>query len=155
MLLSRFDEDCVELGENFFGAHGVHLTGGVVAFFDDGLEMAAGDLGGEVVGDDFAAAAFLLDPGIAGHGDPHGLAVYLEADVDRVGVAGSYGDDVGFPAAVQVFAGPAVFYVEVFVHGFRVTGAAAWGKGVWAGTIPAAESGALVQLSSFNLSQPH
>jgi hypothetical protein len=35
-------------------------------------------------------------------------------------VAGGDGYDVCLPAAVEIFAGPAVGYVEVFVHGFSV-----------------------------------
>ncbi len=81
------------------------------------LEIAAGSLCGEIVGDDLAGAAFLLDPGQVGHGDPDGLAVDVEADVGGVGMAGGNGNDGALPGAVEVLAGPAVGHGEVFVHG--------------------------------------
>src|ERR1035437_3584554 len=69
----------------------------------DLLEITAGDLGGELVGNDFAGALFLFDPGCGGQGDPHGAAIHVEADIHRVGVAGGDGDNVALPAAVQGF----------------------------------------------------
>src|ERR1700678_2884625 len=90
----------VEVGEDFFDGHGVDLGAGVVAFADDLLEIAAGDLCGELIGDDFAGALLLFDPGGGGHGNPHGTAVDIEADVDGVSVARGDGDDVGLPAAM-------------------------------------------------------
>jgi len=121
--LAGFGQDCFEVLEDFFDAHGVDFTAGVVAFFNDGFEVVAGDLCCQLVGDDLAGALLLFDPGVAGEGDPHGPVVYVEADIDGVGVAGGDGHDVGFPAAVEVFAGPAVGYVEVFVHAFSVMAA--------------------------------
>jgi hypothetical protein len=115
-LLSGFDDYGVEVREDFFYGHGVDLALGVVALFDELLQIAAGDLRGELVGDDFFAALLLLDPGDAGQRDPHGAAVDVEADVDGVGVAGGDGHHGAFPADVQIFAGPAVGYVEIFVH---------------------------------------
>jgi len=100
MGLGGFGEDGVQLGEDLFDAHGVHLAGCVVALFDDGLEVAASDLGGKLVSDNLAGAALLLDPGFAGERDPHGLDVDVEADVDCVGVARGDGYDVCLPAAV-------------------------------------------------------
>ena len=120
--LARLDEDCFQMLEDFFDAHGVHLTAGVVAFFDDGLQVMAGDLCGEVVGNDFAGALLLLDPGMAGHRDPHGLDVDVEANVNGVGVSGGDGHDIGLPAAMEIFAGPAVGDVEVLVHVSSVKG---------------------------------
>jgi len=67
------------------------------------LEEATGGLGGEVVGDDLAVAALLLDPGEVGHGDPEGLAVDGEADVGGVGMAGGDGNDGALPDAVEGF----------------------------------------------------
>ncbi len=69
-----------------------------------------------------AGALFLLDPGEARQGNPHRTVVDVEADVDGVGVARGDGYDVGLPAAVQVFAGPEVGDVEVFVHAFKRNG---------------------------------
>ena len=104
--------------EDLVDGHGVHLAAVVVAGLDGGFEVAAGGLGGEVVGDDEAGAALLLDPGEVGHGDPDGASVDGEADVGGVGVAGGYGDHRSLPGAVEGFGGPAVVYGEVFVHGF-------------------------------------
>jgi hypothetical protein len=94
-------DDGVGVVEDLVDGHGVHLAAVVVAGLDGLLEVAAGDLGGEVVGDDLAGAALLLDPGEVGHGDPDGLAVDGEADVGGVGVAGGDGDDGALPGAVE------------------------------------------------------
>ena len=88
--------------EHLFDGHGVHLAAVVVAGLDGVLEIAARGLGGEIVGDDVAGAALLLDPGKVGHGDPDGLAVDGEADVCGVGVARGDGDDGSLPVAVEV-----------------------------------------------------
>ena len=45
----------VEVGEDFGDGHGVDFAAGVIAFVDELPEVAAGDLGGELVGDDLAA----------------------------------------------------------------------------------------------------
>ena len=96
------------------------------------FEVAAGGLGGEVVGDDVAGAALHLDPGEVGHGDPDGLAVDVEADVGGVGVAGGDGDDGSLPGDVEGFGGPAVGYGEVFVHGSLQSSARlVLGQGCW------------------------
>ncbi len=108
------------MGEDFFYGHGVDFAAGVVAFADDLLEVAAGDLCGQLIRDDFACTFLLLDPGGRGHGDPHGAVVDIEADINGVGVARGDGDDVGLPAAMQVFACPAVRNMEVFVHEIKV-----------------------------------
>src|SRR5437764_2376876 len=81
------------------------------------LEIAAGSLGGQIVRNDVAGTALLFDPRQVRHGDPDGAAVDGEADVGGVGMAGSDGDDGSLPFAVQLFAGPAVGYLEVFIHG--------------------------------------
>ena len=119
-LLFGFSDDGVEVGEDFGDGHGVDFAAGVVAFFDELLEVAAGDLDGELVGDHQAGALLLGVPGIEGQGDPHRAAVDGEADIDSVSVAGGDGDNVGFPGAVEVFAGPAVGNVEIVVHKNRV-----------------------------------
>src|SRR6202041_1724723 len=112
-----FLDNGVEVIENFRNGHGVDLAAGVIAFFDQLAQIAAGGLYRELVGDDFARALLLLDPGGTGHGDPHGAAVDIEADVDGVGVAGCDGHHGALPAAGEGFAGPTVGYVEVFIHG--------------------------------------
>lgn len=116
--MAGFVEDGVDVFEHFVDGHGVHFASVIVAGFDGLLEVAAGALGGKRVGYDVAGAFFLLNPGEAGHGDPDGAAVHVEANVDGVGVAGSDGDDIGCPAAVEGIAGPAVGYEKVFVHGY-------------------------------------
>ena len=60
-----FGDDGVEVAEHFGHGHGVDFAARVVAFFDELLEIAAGDLRGEMVGDYFAGALLLLDPGCA------------------------------------------------------------------------------------------
>ena len=112
-------DDGIEVRENFFDGHGVDLATGVVTFLDELLKVAACDLRGKLIGDDFAGALLLLDPGGGGQGDPHGAIVDIKADIDGVGMARGDGDDVGLPAAVQVFARPAVRNMEVFVHDFK------------------------------------
>jgi hypothetical protein len=116
--VAGFVEDGVDLFENFFDGHGVHLAAVVVAGLDGLLQIAAGGLGGERVGDGVAGAFLLLNPGKAGHGDPHSTVVDVETDVDGVGMASGDGDNVGLPAAVENFAAPAVGGVEILVHGF-------------------------------------
>src|ERR1039458_10615267 len=85
----------VEVVEDLGDGHGVDLAAGVAAFFDDLLEVAAGDLRGELVGNDLAGALLLPGPGVQRQGDPHGAAVDVEAAVDGVGGAGGGGDDGG------------------------------------------------------------
>ena len=80
------------------------------------LEVAAGGLCGEIVGDDVTSAALLLDPGDVGHGDPDRLAVDGKADVRGVSVARRDGDDGSLPGAVELFAGPAVGHFKIFIH---------------------------------------
>lgn len=116
-----FGDDRVEMFEDFRDTHGVHFAARVVALFDDLLEVAAGDLCGQLIGDDHAGAFLLLHPGGAWQGDPHGAAVHVVAHVDRIGVAGGDGHNVCLPLAGQVFAAPAVGDVEIFVHGVRVS----------------------------------
>ena len=116
VVLFGFGNDGVEVGEGLVDRDGIHLASGVVTLFDELLEVAAGDLGSELVGDDLAGALFLFDPGGAGQGYPHGATIYIEADVDGVGMPGGYGHNVCSPLAVEVFAGPAVSHVEIFVH---------------------------------------
>ncbi len=116
MGVADFMEDGVDLSEDLVDGHGVHLAAVVITGLDGFLEVAAGGLSGEGVGDDVAGALFVLDPGETGHGDPDGALIDVEADIHRVGVAGGDSDNVGFPASVKVFAGPAVGGVEIFVH---------------------------------------
>ncbi len=82
------------------------------------LEVAAGNLGGEVVGDDVAGALLVLDPGEIGHRDPDGTFVDGETNVGGVGVAGGDGDDCALPGAVQLLTRPAIDHFEVFIHGW-------------------------------------
>ena len=130
MGLVQLSEDGIEVLEDLGGGDGVELAVGVVALCEEALEVAAGDLGGEGVGDDLAGALLLLDPGIAGQGDPDGAAIDVEADIDSVGVAGGDGHDVGSPAAVEVFTRPQVFCVEILVHVISVSGWCGRGQGV-------------------------
>jgi hypothetical protein len=58
-----------------------------------------------------------------------GVAVEVEADIDGVGVACGDGDDGALPAAVEIFAGPAVSYMEILVHGVSVSLWGGLGKG--------------------------
>jgi hypothetical protein len=68
-----FLDDGVGVVEDLVDGHGVHLAAVVVAGLDGLLEVAAGGLGGEVVGDDLAGAALLLDPGELGMAIQTGL----------------------------------------------------------------------------------
>jgi hypothetical protein len=114
--LFPFGDDGIEVSQGLFNRDGIHLADGVVALFNQLLEVAAGDLNRDAVGDDLAGALLLLDPGGAGQSNTHGATVDVEADIHRIGVAGGDGHNVGSPLAVEVFAGPAVGHVEVFVH---------------------------------------
>jgi len=116
VLLFGFGNDGVKVREDFGNGDGVNLAAGVVAFFDQLFEVTAGNLDGKLVGDDLAGAFFLFDPRGAGQSDPHGTAIYVKTDIDGVGVARGDGHDVGLPRAVQVFAGPSIGHMEVFVH---------------------------------------
>src|SRR5437868_1342403 len=91
--------DGIGVLQNLINSHGVHLTTVVVAGLNGVLEIAAGSLGGQIIGDDIAGAALLLDPGKVWHGDPDGAAVDGKADVGSVGMAGGDGDDGSFPFA--------------------------------------------------------
>lgn len=126
--LLALGDDGVEMGEHFGDGCGVNLAAGVVALFNQLLEVAAGDLGGELIGDDFAGALLLLEPGLAGQGDPHRASVHVEADVDGVGVPRGDGHDIGLPRAVQVRTTPAVDHVKVFVHVISVSVGAGLGQ---------------------------
>ena len=63
-LLLGFGDYGVEVGEDFGDGHGVDLAAGVAAFFDQLPEVAAGDLRGELAGDDLAGALLLPGPGV-------------------------------------------------------------------------------------------
>jgi hypothetical protein len=56
------------------------------------------------------------------------MIIHFEAYVDRIGVAGGDGDDVRLPLAIEIFAAPAVGYVEFLVHGSRLPFRRAEGK---------------------------
>jgi hypothetical protein len=116
--IAGFGDDCGDVLEDLVDAHGVDFAAVVVAAGDGVLEEAAGGLGGEVVGDDLAVAALLLDPSEVRHGDPEGFAVDGEADVGGVGMAGGDGNDGALPDAVEGFGGPTIDRYEVFIHDF-------------------------------------
>jgi hypothetical protein len=128
--VANFLHDGGNVSEDLVDGHGVELAAVVVAGFDGLLEVAAGGLGGKVVGDDLAVAALLLNPGGVGHGDPEGFAVDRKADIGGVGVARGDGDEGSLPDAMLRFGGPAVDGHEVFIHGFqgRRTGRAKQGR---------------------------
>ena len=102
--------------KNFVDSHRIHLAAVIVAGLDGVLEVAARGLCGQIVGDDVAGAALVLDPGEVGHGDPNWLAIDGKADVRGIGVARGDGDDGSLPAAMEFFAGPAVGHFEIFIH---------------------------------------
>ena len=131
MLLFGFGDHGVEMAEYLGNAHGIHFAAGVVALLDQLFQVSAGNLGGKLIGDDFAGAFFLLDPGGAGQGDPHGAAIDVKAHVDGVGVAGGDGDNIGLPAAVEVFSAPALDDVKIFVHKLSVIWLRGQGQGRW------------------------
>ena len=114
--LLSFQNYSFEVSQGFFRGYGVHLPGGVVAFLDELLEVPTGNLNSKLIGNDLARAIFLLNPGHARQGDRHRTAVHVETNVDGIRMAGGDGHNVGLPLAVEVFAGPAVGHVEVFVH---------------------------------------
>jgi hypothetical protein len=111
-------DDGVGVFQNLIDGHGVHLATVVVTGLNGVLKVPAGGLGSEVVGDDIAGAALLLDPGQVWHRDPDRAAVDGEADIGGVGVPGGNRDDGSLPFAVQVFAGPAVDYIELFIKDY-------------------------------------
>src|SRR5882757_6096176 len=125
---SGFVEDGIDVIENLIDGHGVHLAAVVVAGLDGRLEVASSGLSGEVVGDDLAVAALLLDPRSIGHGDPDRAAIDGEADIGGIGMAGSDGDDGSLPHDTEGLLGPAVRYFEVFIHGFSLVQRWGWGK---------------------------
>ena len=115
-----FCDHCIKVREHLRDAHGVGLTLGVKSLLHQLFQVAACNLSGEMISDGLAGTLLLRDPGGGGKGDPHGPAVHVEADIDCVSVTGGDGDAVGLPTAVQVFAAPAVGYVEIFVHATSV-----------------------------------
>ena len=74
------------------------------------------DLRRKLVGNTPAAALFLLDPGNRRHRDPNRTLIDLKAHIHGVGVPGGDGDHICLPAAMKIFAGPAVGDMKVFVH---------------------------------------
>ena len=113
-----FFDNGVGVLEDLVDGHGVHLATVVVSGLDGVLKVPASGLGSQVVGDNVTGAASLLDPGQVWHGDPDGTAIDGKTDVSGIGVAGGDGDDGSLPFAVKGFAGPAVGYLEVFIHGW-------------------------------------
>jgi hypothetical protein len=116
------------VAEHFFDGHGVDLATVVIAGFDGVAEVAATDLCGEVVGDDFAGALLLYNPGHVRQGDPDRLSPDVEADVGRIGMACGDGDQGSTPGAVERCSGPAVGHGKVFIHAARLVDGRAWGK---------------------------
>src|SRR5206468_5147192 len=90
-------DDRIGVFQNLVDGHGVHLPTVVVTGLNGVLEIAAGGLGGQIIGDNVAGAALLLDPSEVGHGDPDGAAVDLKANVGSVGMAGGDGDHGSLP----------------------------------------------------------
>ena len=113
-----FFDNGVGVLEDLVDGHGVHLATVVVSGLDGVLKVPASGLGSQVVGDNVTGAASLLDPGQVWHGDPDRTAIDSETDVGGIGVARRDRDDGSLPFAVEGFAGPAVGYLEVFIHGW-------------------------------------
>ena len=121
-------QNSFEVTKRFINAERVAFAACIKALFDELLEMTAGDLRSQKIGDDLAGAALLLIPCLKGQGDPDGLAIDLVTDIDRIGVAGGNGHHVGLPDAVQVGSGPAIGDVEILVHALSVSLSGAEGK---------------------------
>ena len=107
------------------------VRGRIVAHAAPSPEHAVilGNLGGELIGDDLGGALLLLAPCLQRQCDPEGAAIHIEADIDGICVAGRNGYQSALPAAVEVFAAPAVGYVEIFVHATRVSSRRGESKG--------------------------
>ena len=111
-----FFDNSIGVFQHFFDSHRVHLAPIVIARLNGVLQVASGRLRSQIVGNDIAGAPLVLDPGDVGHGDPDRLVIDGKADVSRVGVASSDGDDGPLPLAVEFFPGPAVGHFKVFIH---------------------------------------
>jgi hypothetical protein len=111
-----FLDDGIGVFEHLLDGHRVHLAAVVVTGLDGMLEVTPGSLCGEIVGDDVAGTALVLNPGQVGHGDPDGLAVDGKSDVGGVCVPRGDGDDGPLPEAVELFPGPTVGHFKVFIH---------------------------------------
>jgi len=111
-----FFHDRLNLFEDLGHAHGVHLTTVIVSALGGLLQIAARHLGGKPIGNDVAGTFFLHYPGVRRHSNPDRPAIHRKADVDRIGVSGRDGDDIGCPPAVQILPGPAIDDVKIFVH---------------------------------------
>jgi hypothetical protein len=76
----------------------------------------AGDFFGQGIGDHFAGALLVFDPGGMGKSDGDGVAIDQEVDVDGIGVASGEGYDQALVEAVDRLFGPAVGGGEVCEH---------------------------------------
>src|SRR5258706_8481557 len=112
---SLFD-DGVGVFQNLIHGHRVHLATVIVTGLNGVLEVAAGGLGGQVIGDDVAGAALLLDPRQVWHGDPDGATVDSKADIGGVGMAGGKWEDGSPPFSMEVFGRRGVGYLEIFLN---------------------------------------
>ena len=146
-----FGYDGVEVRKGFVYGGGVHFAGGVVAFLDQLLEVTSGDLDGDAVGDDLTGALLLLDPGGAGQGDTHWAPIDVEADIHGIGMTRSNGHDVCSPLAVEVFAGPAVGHVEIFVHVISLSSGGIESKDAGQGSLSAKRPGGLASQATGRL----
>src|SRR6185312_3859133 len=102
--------------ESFGDTERVHLATAVLAGFNSPLQVVAGNLDSERIGDDLASALVVLDPRRVRHSDPHGTAVGQELYVNGVGVTRGDGDNKRLVNAVDLFTGPAVVNAKVSVH---------------------------------------
>jgi uridylate kinase len=115
-----FLQNGFEVREHLIHGEGVHLPAIVIAALDGLLQIAAGNLRGQAVGDGAAGTALILRPGWMRQCDPNRAARDVKADIYGVGMARGNGNDVGLPDTMQILAAPAVGGMEVLIHIFRV-----------------------------------
>ncbi len=123
-----FTNDSLGVLKHLVHGHGVHLTPVVIAILDGLLQEATRGLRGNRVRNDLAVAAFLLDPGDVGHGNPQGAIIYGEADVGCVRMPRGDGDNGGLPDAMQLLTGPAIVRYKVLIHSVRLDAPSRLGK---------------------------
>ena len=110
-------DDSIEVSQRFVDRERVHLPPYALAGLESGLQVMAGDLDGERVGDHLAGAVLVLHPGGMRERDPDFSPVDEELEVYGIGMARGYGHDHGLVDAVNLFLRPAVGGSEVLKHG--------------------------------------
>jgi len=115
-LASPFANDGFQVSKSLRHRERIHFLSDAFTRFERGFKIMSGDLDGQRVGDDFARAIPVFDPGWQRQSNPYRSALNKEFDVHRIGMAGSDGNNQRLINAVNFLLRPAIDGMEVSIH---------------------------------------